>query len=106
MLSGFNPGFIAPMGASAVLLFAVPSSPLAQPCSIPGDNMVSAAIGVICTSSIPDVAIAASTAAALAIGAMFAFRCVHPPSGAVVLMAVLGGPDITALGYRFVLWAC
>ena len=35
---------------------------------------------------------------------MFALRCLHPPSGAVALTAVLGGPAITALGYRFVLW--
>jgi CBS domain-containing membrane protein len=34
---------------------------------------------------------------------MFALRCVHPPSGAVALTAVLGGPAIHALGYRFVL---
>jgi CBS domain-containing membrane protein len=35
---------------------------------------------------------------------MFALRCLHPPSGAVALTAVLGGPAITSLGYRFVLW--
>src|SRR6218665_1967849 len=39
---------MAPMGASAVLLFAVPSSPLAQPWSIVGGNLVSAVIGVSC----------------------------------------------------------
>jgi CBS domain-containing membrane protein len=104
MLAGFNPWFIAPMGASAVLLFAVPSSPLAQPWSIVGGNVVSAAIGVTCAAWIPDIALAASVAAALAIGAMFALRCLHPPSGAVALTAVLGGPVVTSLGYRFVLW--
>jgi CBS domain-containing membrane protein len=104
MLGGLNPWFIAPMGASAVLLFAVPSSPLAQPWSIVGGNVVSAAIGVTCAAWIPDVTLAASVAAAVAIGAMFALRCLHPPSGAVALTAVLGGPAVTALGYRFVLW--
>ncbi len=104
MLAGFNPWFIAPMGASAVLLFAVPSSPLAQPWSIVGGNVVSAAIGVTCAAWIPDIALAASVAAALAIVAMFALRCLHPPSGAVALTAVLGGPVVTSLGYRFVLW--
>ncbi|KMZ13943.1 putative transmembrane protein [Candidatus Burkholderia humilis] len=34
------PFLIAPMGASAVLLFAVPASPLAQPWSIIGGNLV------------------------------------------------------------------
>ncbi|HEY9028139.1 MAG TPA: CBS domain-containing protein, partial [Burkholderiaceae bacterium] len=37
-------------------------------------------------------------------GAMFALRCLHPPSGAVALTAVMGGPAVAAMGYRFVLW--
>lgn len=40
------PFLIAPIGASAVLLFAVPSSPLAQPWSIMGGNMLAAFIGI------------------------------------------------------------
>src|SRR6185436_10202571 len=39
----------------------------------------------------------------LAIAAMFALRCLHPPSGAVALTAVLGGPAVHAAGYGFVL---
>ena len=104
MLHGLNPWFVAPMGASAVLLFAVPSSPLAQPWSIVGGNLVAAVIGVTCAKGIPDVALACGAAAALAIGAMFALRCLHPPSGAVALTAVIGGPAVASLGYRFVLW--
>src|SRR5215471_14546558 len=103
-LGGFNPWFVAPMGASAVLLFAVPSSPLAQPWSIIGGNLVAATIGVACAHWIPDPGLAASLAGGLAIMAMFGLRCLHPPSGAVALTAVLGGPAITSLGYRFVLW--
>ena len=97
------PALVAPMGASAVLLFALPSSPLAQPWSIIGGNLVSAAIGVACAQWIDDPQLAASLAIAGAIGAMMALRCVHPPSGAVALTAVLGGPVIHAEGYRFLL---
>jgi CBS domain-containing membrane protein len=97
------PLLVAPMGASAVLLFAVPASPLAQPWSIIGGNLVSATIGVTCASTIADPTLAAALAVALSICGMFALRCVHPPSGAVALTAVLGGPVIHALGYRFVL---
>ncbi len=104
MLAGFNPWFIAPMGASAVLLFAVPSSPLAQPWAIIGGNLCAALIGVTCAAHVDDIAVAASLAVALSIGAMFALRCLHPPSGAVALTAVLGGPAIKSLGYAFVLW--
>ncbi|MFM0730963.1 HPP family protein [Paraburkholderia sediminicola] len=97
------PLLVAPMGASAVLLFAVPASPLAQPWSIVGGNLVSATIGVTCASLIADPILASALAAALSIGGMFALRCVHPPSGAVALTAVLGGPAVHALGYAFVL---
>lgn len=102
-LGDLNPWFIAPMGASAVLLFATPSSPLAQPWSIIGGNIVSALIGVTCAHNIGDPGLAASLAVSLAIAAMFALRCLHPPSGAVALTAVLGGPAVLATGYRFVL---
>jgi CBS domain-containing membrane protein len=97
------PLLVAPMGASAVLLFAVPASPLAQPWSIIGGNTVSAIVGVACATWIPNPIDAAPIAVAVAIGAMFAFRCVHPPSGAVALTAVLGGPAVHALGFGFVL---
>lgn len=95
---------IAPMGASAVLLFAVPASPLAQPWSIMGGNVVAAVIGVTCAKLIGVPVLAAAIAGALAIGAMSVLRCLHPPSGAVALTAVLGGPAIHAMGYGFVLF--
>ncbi|WP_062203729.1 HPP family protein [Aureimonas sp. AU12] len=98
------PALIAPMGASAVLLFAVPASPLAQPWSIVGGNLVSAAIGVAVAGLLPDPLLAAGLAIGLAIACMTVLRCLHPPSGAVALTAVLGGPAIHALGYGFVLW--
>lgn len=94
---------IAPMGASAVLLFAVPASPLAQPWSIIGGNLCAAVVGVTCGILVGDVWLAAALAGALAIGAMFWLRCIHPPSGAVALTAVLGGPAIHAMGYHFIL---
>ncbi|MDE2598039.1 MAG: HPP family protein [Rhodocyclaceae bacterium] len=93
---------VAPMGASAVLLFAVPSSPLAQPWSIIGGNLVSALIGVTCAKLFHAPLLAAALAIALAIGVMFVLRCIHPPSGAVALTMVLGGPAVSAAGYSFV----
>ena len=96
------PFLVAPMGASAVLLFAVPASPIAQPWSFVGGNLISATIGVSCSQFISDPVLAAAAAIAFALCAMFAFRCVHPPSGAVALTAVLGGANIHALGYGFV----
>ncbi|CAJ0868288.1 hypothetical protein R20233_01489 [Ralstonia sp. LMG 32965] len=97
------PPLVAPMGASAVLLFAVPASPLAQPWSIIGGNLVAATVGVTCALLVNDPVIASALAVSAAIAGMFALRCVHPPSGAVALTAVIGGPAVHALGYRFVL---
>ena len=102
--TGFSPLLlIAPMGASAVLVFCLPASPLAQPWSVVFGNTVSAAVGVTCARTFGDPTVAASLAVALAIGAMFALRCLHPPGGAVALTAVVGGPQVHAAGYGFAL---
>lgn len=98
------PLLIAPMGASAVLLFAAPTSPLAQPWSILGGNMLSAFVGVSFALLVPDPIIASALAVSVAIGLMLALGCLHPPSGAVALTAVLGGPVLQAEGYGFVFW--
>ncbi len=98
------PAIIAPMGASAVLLFAVPASPLAQPWSILGGNTVAALVGVLAATLIANPFLAAAGAIGVAIGLMMTLRCLHPPSGAIALTAVLGGPAIHDLGYGFVVW--
>lgn len=94
---------IAPMGASSVLLFGAPDSPLAQPWAIIGGNICAAIVGVTCGKLVPDPLLGAALAGSLAIGGMFWLRCLHAPSGAVALTAVLGGPAIHAMGYHFVL---
>jgi len=99
------PLLMAPVGASAVLLFGLPSSPLAQPWPLVGGNIVAAAVGVTCAHLFAnEPMLAAGLAGTLAIAAMFALRCLHPPSGAVALTAVLGDPAILAQGYAFVLY--
>jgi CBS domain-containing membrane protein len=98
------PFLIAPMGASAVLLFAVPSSPLAQPWSVVGGNTLAALIGITCLIWIPNIMLAASVAVGLSIFAMFILRCLHPPGGAVALITVLGGDVIQSHGYSFALF--
>ncbi len=97
------PLLVAPIGASAVLLFAMPSSPVAQPWSIMGGNMFSAAVGVTCAQWMTNPMLAAAVAVAAAIAVMLSLRCLHPPGGAVALTAVLGGPLIHSLGYHFLL---
>ena len=95
------PLIVAPMGASAVLLFAVPASPLAQPWSIIGGNTISALMGIIAAYFIRDPIIATGVGVSLAIGAMSFTRCLHPPGGAAALTAVLGGPVVAGWGFLF-----
>ena len=95
---------IASMGASAVLLFAVPHGQLSQPWPVIAGHGFSALIGVLCARFIPHQAIAGACAVGLSIGLMHQFKCIHPPGGATALMAVIGGPAILDLGYGFVVF--
>lgn len=89
-LAGGSGWLIAPLGASAVLVFALPASPLAQPWPVIGGNTLAALAGVACARWLPaDTVWAGALATALAIGLMFTLRCLHPPGGAVALLAVL-----------------
>lgn len=92
---------VASMGASAVLLFAVPHSPLAQPWPLVGSHLVSAFIGISCAHMIDNIYIAAPAAVGLAVVAMHYLRCIHPPGGATALTAVTGGPVVYELGYQY-----
>ncbi|MEH3108407.1 MAG: HPP family protein [Sphingomonas fennica] len=97
------PAIVAPIGASAVLLFAVPASPLAQPWPVIGGNTIAALVGVTAWRLIPDAAVAAGVAVGGAILLMSLCRCLHPPGGAAALTAVIGGESIHAAGYGFAL---
>lgn len=86
---------VAPMGASAVILFALPSSPLAQPWAVIGGNTVSAMAGIafahFAGSGHWQPTLVAALGTAFAVGLMVALRCLHPPGGAAALLVVLGG---------------
>jgi len=85
------PWLVAPIGASAVLVFGVPASPLAQPWSVVGGNALSALAGVACVSAFGHGPWVGAVAVSLAIGLMFSLRCLHPPGGASALFPVLAG---------------
>lgn len=93
---------VASMGASAVLLFAVPHGPLSQPWPVLGGHIISALIGVCCARFIPDPILAAALAVAVAIGAMHYLNCIHPPGGATALSAVIGGDAVHQLGFQYI----
>lgn len=91
----------APMGAAAVLVFAVPASPLAQPWPVIGGSVLSALVGIVVAKLVPIPEIAAALAVAGAILVMSFTRSLHPPAGAVALTAVVGGPGVLQAGFGF-----
>nr|WP_218954179.1 HPP family protein [Acinetobacter sp. YH01022] len=104
VLGDINAWYIAPMGASSVLLFAVPASPLAQPWNMVIGNIIAGVIGVTCAAYIPNLTEAFSVAVALSIFLMMTTDSLHPPSGAVAITAVLGGEAVHQLGYYFIFY--
>ncbi|MGU3398792.1 HPP family protein [Brucellaceae bacterium D45D] len=96
-----SPLIVAPMGASAVLLFAVPTSPLAQPWSIIGGNVISAFVGLTVVHFVNDPQLAVGLSVAFAIAAMSMTRSLHPPGGAAALTAALGGTAVSDWGLLF-----
>ncbi|KXZ73223.1 putative voltage-gated ClC-type chloride channel ClcB [Acinetobacter venetianus] len=104
VLGGINAWYIAPMGASSVLLFAVPNSPLAQPWNVIIGNILAGVIGVTCTQLLADSTTAFSLAVGFAIFMMMTTDSLHPPSGAVAITAVLGGDAVHRLGFNFILY--
>lgn len=94
---------IGSFGASAVLLFASPSAPFAQPRNLIGGHVISALIGIACYRYLPDILVLQEAAAvATAIAAMMLTRTVHPPGGATALIAVIGSDYIHDLGWGYV----
>lgn len=94
---------VASMGASAVLLFAIPHGALSQPWAVLVGHGVSAVIGVTVAKLVPETVTAAALAVGLSIGVMHYLRALHPPGGATALTAVIGGAEVHALGLQFVL---
>ncbi|SKA77961.1 HPP family protein [Prosthecobacter debontii] len=104
-LDGLGRHFVVgSMGATAVLLFAVPHGQLSQPWPVIAGHGFSALIGVLCAGWIPIPELAAAAAVGLAIGTMHQLKCIHPPGGATALTAVIGGPMIRELGFGFIVW--
>lgn len=82
---------VPPMGASAVLLFAVPASPMAQPWPAIGGNTLSALVGVLVAHVMPLSPLTAGIAVGGAIAVMSLTRCLHPPGGAAALVGLFAG---------------
>ncbi|MEA2094146.1 MAG: HPP family protein [Pseudomonadota bacterium] len=93
-----NPLLMAPFGATCVLLFSVPNSPLSQPANVIGGHLVSTAIGLMLHMMLPVEWWSLGLAVGLAIAAMAALRVTHPPAGADPLVVFFDNPGWAYLG--------
>ncbi|MHA3979530.1 HPP family protein [Halovulum sp. GXIMD14794] len=87
---------VAPLGATAFLIFAVPNAPLAQPWSAIVGNTVAAGAALAVVAVAPP-ALAPMLAIGAAILVMMLARALHPPGGAVALLLALD-PSLSASG--------
>ncbi|WP_035673476.1 HPP family protein [Flavobacterium sp. 83] len=96
---------IGSFGASSVLVYGAIQSPLAQPRNLIGGHLVSAIVGVTVAKFAPDILwISAPLAVSISIVLMQVTKTLHPPGGATALIAIIGSPKITSLGYWYVLY--
>jgi CBS domain-containing membrane protein len=97
------PLILASTGASAILIFSLPFSPVSQPWNLVGGHLVSAFVGVSCYLFVPNELVASSLSIPLSMLLMHYLRCMHPPGGATAITAVVGGANVHALGYAFII---
>ena len=95
------PWLIAPMGATAVLIFVLPASPLSQPWPVLGGHLLSAATGLACHALVPVPWLAAGLAVGLSIAVMSLARCLHAPAGGTAIMTALAAPALAGAGWHF-----
>ncbi|KAJ1895555.1 hypothetical protein LPJ66_004526 [Kickxella alabastrina] len=103
------PFAIAPAGASAVLLFAVPSSPLSQPRTVVMSHVISAQVGVFMYEAFKHadeslVWLSGALAVGLAVVLMGLLNCYHPPAGATAYLAGFFSADVKRVGWWFPLY--
>ena len=101
LLPAGSPYLAAPIGATAVLVFAVPASPLSQPWPVLGGNIVSALVGLAAARLIPQPEVAAGVAIGMAIFLMSLLRCLHAPGGGTALVTALAAHGSPASAWLF-----
>ena len=102
LLDSVAPILALSMGASAVILFTMPTAPAAQPAPLIVAHCVAAFWGVLSAQLIDNTALAVGIAVGVHAGLMVRFGYMHPPSGGTALTAVIGGEAVTKLGYTFI----
>ncbi len=91
---------IASLGATSIILFALPQSPLAQPWSVFGGYLAATVSALLAATVLPSPLLAAALAVGLTVWCMSRFKCMHPPGGALALIVVgEGAPTLLQAGH-------
>lgn len=91
---------IGPLGASAVLLFAVSSGALAQPWSIVGSYLCAGVVALLVARVLGRTLGSACLAAGMSVILVCWLRCLHPPAGGLAMSLVLADPASIAMGWQ------
>ena len=102
LLDSVAPILVLSMGASAVILFTMPTAPAAQPLPLILAHCAAAFLGVLSAQLFNNTALAVGIAVGVHAGLMVRFGYMHPPSGGTALTAVIGGKAVTDLGFTFI----
>ena len=95
---------VGSFGASAVLIYGVPNSPLSQPRNLIGGHLLSAIVGVISYKLFSsNLFLATAIAVSTSILIMQLTLTLHPPGGATSLIAVIRGEQIHKLEFFYIL---
>lgn len=92
---------LASSAATAVLIYAVPHSPMAQPWPLVGGNLLAGTVGWACSLVIPDIVLAAACAVGISVFLMHLLSCLHPPGGATAMIMVLAGEQFHQHGWSW-----
>ena len=95
----FGIWLMAPFGATAVLVFGVPTSPLARARNVIGGHLITAFIGVLFVNFVGVSPFEIAIAGGLAISLMMLTRTVHPAAGAnpILIMQSLQSWDFLVM---------
>ena len=94
----------ASTGSTALMMFSWPKSEFSHAWSALAGHTISGCIGVSCFQLLGDSFLASALSVSLALVFMHMLKCLHPPAGATALLAVIGGEQVTRLGFSFVLF--
>ena len=87
---------LAAVGATAIILFSMPHSPMAQPWSVLGGYFISAVVALIVSMIVVNPIVGTGISVALVVMLMLSFKCLHPPAGAIAVFVTTQKPSGTA----------